>query len=649
MSYPGPGAGGGIVSPGNVTSAPLGGGGTFTGVWEEVTDYASISVVVSVTLPAATGTLKLEFSTDGGATIVGQKDIPVTTAAVHVVVPVASHFRVEYVNDGTAQTTFDLQTVYGTQARIAQQTSQLQSVPTDTQDIVTTRAILSGPDATGLYHDAQVQPEGYLSVDIASPRSAFGEIQTADPIPFTQLKFTNGLIPGVVRTQHALTGSVAGTAGFAVVGTGAGAGGIARLTSTRIARYATGQGIEVRFTSVFTSGVAGTTQWSGVGDEENAIAFGMNGTTLAVLRRTGGQVEIRQLTVTAASTGPGNITITLNGGTGVVVAIAGVLTIGEVAKQIASADYSDEGGGFVAQYAGNRVIFRSVTAESRGGAYSFAGGATGATGAFSTIIVGSTPSEYIVDQADWNKDPADGTLVLPQIIPTFGNVYRIQYQWLGFGAIFFSIENPPSGRFETVHIIEYANANTLTTLRQPDMPLMLEAKNLAVASDIVVKSPSMAVFNLGHIIPTGPDNTPYATRSIGTSFTLLIAFRLKSLNLAGVTNKIDTLIRSISYGNAAGKPATFRLWRNPTIVGSPTFSDLSATTSTIEVSTNGTSLSGGELRLVTAVGAGNGSTLQFDDGKEFIVAPGELWAIDAAVFSGAADTLSASLRIIEEV
>ena len=42
----------------------------------------------------------------------------------------------------------------------------------------------------------------------------------------------------------------------------------------------------------------------------------------------------------------------------------------------------------------------------------------------------------------------DGTGPSKQTLdPEFGNVFKIQYQWLGFGAIIFSIENSVTGDF----------------------------------------------------------------------------------------------------------------------------------------------------------------------------------------------------------
>ena len=106
---------------------------------------------------------------------------------------------------------------------------------------------------------------------------------------------------------------------------------------------------------------------SGLGDAEDALAFGYDGTTFGVLRRTGGQVELRTLTVTGAPGGAGNVTVNLNGGA-VVTALAGTESIGETAKKIADSDYSTAGGGWRVYYEGNEVVFAAIDTAARGGA-----------------------------------------------------------------------------------------------------------------------------------------------------------------------------------------------------------------------------------------------------------------------------------------
>lgn len=65
-----------------------------------------------------------------------------------------------------------------------------------------------------------------------------------------------------------------------------------------------------------------------------------------------------------------------------------------------------------------------------------------------------------IPQSAWNNDTFDGNgRSRVALNTTNGNIYTIQYQWLGFGDIKFYIENPKSGVGTLVHTIQYTNAN----------------------------------------------------------------------------------------------------------------------------------------------------------------------------------------------
>ena len=62
----------------------------------------------------------------------------------------------------------------------------------------------------------------------------------------------------------------------------------------------------------------------------------------------------------------------------------------------------------------------------------------------------------------WNGDQLNGSGASAVTLnPQDGNVYRIQFQWLGFGAIKFWVENPNDGTWTLVHTIHYPNQTSL--------------------------------------------------------------------------------------------------------------------------------------------------------------------------------------------
>lgn len=484
-------------------------------------------------------------------------------------------------------------------------------------------------------------------------QSAFGEQLSAELVPVAQLKFTSGLL--TAATVSEISGSAAITiadTNKAQAATGTTTGSCARLTSRRIVRYSPGQGVECRFTAVFAAGVAGTTQLAGFGSAEDAFGFGYNGTEFGILHRRDGLVEVRELTVTAGAGSTGNLTVTLNGGSGVTVGVTAGDTIGEVARKVADADYSGEGGGWRALYAGDRVCFVSVKAEARSGAYTLGVAATGVTGSYAQSVAGAAPTETWVAQADWSVDQADGTKTMPVLDPTKGNVFAISMQWLGYGTITFRAENPTTGKFTTLHRIVYANENTKTSIRQPDQPLLLEADNGATTADVSVQSPSMGAFNAGpRNFVNAPRSSVSNTVSIGTTAAPIISIRMAAVNPNGLPTKTRILVDELSFGNNGGKTAEFRLIRNPTLVGAPSWSAAGPDTS-VQVDTSATATSGGTRLETVIIGAGQGLVVPTgDSGIEIgeILSPGDVLTIEAVLSSGAAADMQASFSFIDDV
>ena len=102
-----------MVSDRNSTTALLGGGATFTGVFEDVSAYAE--VVVSVFTDQISGALGFDMqgSSDGINTDASDSyNIPINTNKTFKVGPGWKFFRMVYTNGATPQGAFRLQTNY---------------------------------------------------------------------------------------------------------------------------------------------------------------------------------------------------------------------------------------------------------------------------------------------------------------------------------------------------------------------------------------------------------------------------------------------------------------------------------------------------------------------------------------------------------
>ena len=103
----------GYCSVKNTTYAALGGAGTYTGTWEDVSAYAAVCVACKADVA---GTLYLEFSDnkdDSTADSSLAYDVDAGLNEVHRLSITRKWFRTRYVNGAGAQTTFSIQAMIG--------------------------------------------------------------------------------------------------------------------------------------------------------------------------------------------------------------------------------------------------------------------------------------------------------------------------------------------------------------------------------------------------------------------------------------------------------------------------------------------------------------------------------------------------------
>lgn len=100
-----------------------------------------------------------------------------------------------------------------------------------------------------------------------------------------------------------------------------------------------------------------------------------------------GVAEVAQLTVTKGATAAGNLTVTLDDGTGVTIAVAATDdTAAEVAAKIAAGSYT----GWTAKAEGDVVTFTASDNEAKE-AHAFAAAATGVEAEFEVLVEGVDP------------------------------------------------------------------------------------------------------------------------------------------------------------------------------------------------------------------------------------------------------------------
>lgn len=473
-------------------------------------------------------------------------------------------------------------------------------------------------------------------------KSAFDELLIAEPFPIVQLQFPYNINTDIVEKRENNLGTITQADSMAVMQSGAGANSAAHLLSKIPVKYGPGQGALVRFTALFTAGVANSIQLAGIGEVGDGLFFGFNGTAFSILRREQGKPEVQTLTIAAGAAGAtGNITINLDGVAKLVAVTLGD-SVREVAVKIADADFSDTGLGWSATVHNSTVIFKAWSDGNKAGTFSLVDtDATGVTGTLAETVAGASTTDEWVAQTSWNEDKADGTGELPVLDPTKGNVFQIRYQWLGFGLISFAIEHPDDGGYHVVHTLRFANANTVPSLQNPTLPLHIMAKNTSNTSNLTIKTGSMAGFVEGRKADASLLNGRSNSITNLTTTELPILSIKDNLVHQSEINRVRVRPEFVSLATESSKPIIFRIRLGPTLTGTPAFTDVDAATSVVSTDIAATGLTGGREVFATVLGKADSEIIDFHAlDKE--LGPGEHITITAEAVSGTNQEVSVS-------
>ncbi len=482
---------------------------------------------------------------------------------------------------------------------------------------------------------------------IEDQKSAFGELLIAEPTPAVQLEFPYNINTEIVESRENNAGTITQASGMAVIQSGGSNNSAAHMLSKAPLRYGPGQGGLVRFTALFTTGVSGSIQLAGIGEVGDGFFFGYNAAAFSILRRESGKPEIQTLSITnGATTGPtGNITINLDS-IAKTVAIVNGDTAREVAVKIADTDFKDIGLGWSADVNNATIIFKAWSDSDKAGTFSLVDtDGTGVVGAFVETVAGVSTTNNWTAQSSWSEDTFSAASPNPSGItldPTKGNVYQIGYQWLGFGAIEFSIENPATGKFVIVHRIEYANANITPSLQNPTLPLHIMSKNTSNNSNLTIKTSSMAGFTEGRIVDLGIINAKVKNiTNLGATEIPILTIKNK-LVYQSTINRVRIEPLFVSFATLATKPIIFRIKVSPTLTGTPAFSDVSTDTSVMSFDTDATGITSGRELFTTILAKEDSEIIDFAKLRKMLN-PGETFSITGQSTSGTNQEVTVSI------
>jgi hypothetical protein len=223
-------------------------------------------------------------------------------------------------------------------------------------------------------------------------------------------------------------------------------------------------------------------------------------------------------------------------------------------------------------------------------------------------------------QNNWNNN------TFPGFDFSKGNVFEIKYQWLGYGMQTFSMEDS-SGGLSVVHVIEYANLNTDTSILNPNLPIRAEVENTGNTSDITIESPSAVAgvegFALSEAVSTNLAASGTVVGANGTSIPIISLFNPTTYQ--GQNNRLFVQATRLTLAAEGNKPCTFRVIGGGVPVGGA-FSAISSDISPVETNTTLTSLTGGVDVGVYPVGKSD--SIQVDlSAVRFLGFPGQYFTI----------------------
>lgn len=395
------------------------------------------------------------------------------------------------------------------------------------------------------------------SLDVAnqgtpSTRSAFGDHLSESVEPVTQISAQYGLLSSV-ETFNATGGTVSTEDNMFKCTTGTSVGGYGVIRSKRPTIYREGQGLMARFTALFdsTNAVANSLQFAGLFNVQDTIAFGYRGTDFGILFDTYGAQEIRELEITAATSG--NLSLTLND-----VLYTIPLTTGTNAHNAYEIEAWMNANQSVwdAEQVGDKVLFRNKNATTASGTYSFSG--AGLTGNLTQIAAGAAKTESTILEANWNGESVT-------FDKSKGNIFMIKVSYLGFGPISFFILDPDSGLFKRVHTIKYQNNNTQPSISNRALKVGWTAASLGSTTNITVKGGSAGTFIEGKSVLNSESHASInSNTSVSTSFEAVLTIKaLESFGAKAMLGRIA--LTGIEVSTDSTKEVIFKLSKNATL------------------------------------------------------------------------------------
>jgi hypothetical protein len=396
-------------------------------------------------------------------------------------------------------------------------------------------------------------------------------------------------------------------------------------------------------TSIFGPPVADTYQLCGLGNVESGFYFGYQGLDFGVHHFTGALREVRTLTIPAGGVGLGaSVTVTLNGQSKTFT-INGGSSANQTSWEISYKDWTNVGGGWVAEAYDGVIYFIALRTGPRTGTYSTS--IVGAT--FAQYIAGTSVAGTFVSQSAWNIDTMDGNGPSRMTLDkTKGNVYQIGFQYLGYGNTRFAIEDPQTGQFQSCHMIRQANSRLTPVLSDPHASVIWTVSNAGSTTSTHMTGASGAIFCEGEVSRNiGPAFSAYgANTGIDTAEEPVLTVRSNRIfrNKVGY-GELDISTLSATVPETGAHYIILRVYKNLKLTGPVNFTNVNSQQSIASYDTSATGFESNQNTLVASYVIPYGGSINVDlKGDNFFLSVGESLTITAqSDTSGGADVICA--------
>jgi hypothetical protein len=262
-------------------------------------------------------------------------------------------------------------------------------------------------------------------------------------------------------------------------------------------------------------------------------------------------------------------------------------------------------------------------------------------------------------QSSWNGDRVDGSTGTSFTWnKAFGTPVMVKYPYLGYGNIFFYVQNPSTGAWVQVHTIRYANTSTAAELTNPTLYFMGFTKNSGNTTNKTLHCASIGSFISGvRSFAGNPKWTMDSNKASITTETNLLTLK-NATTYNGVANRGLVRISSVSFSSsAASGVSVLRFKINATIGGTPSYTTINGTTadagvtitsgnSIVSYDVAGTTVANGTYIFSVSVDNPDSSIIDLVP-YEIYLAPGETLTLSG--YSSATSTQSVSVNWTEDI